>query len=237
MRCRETIPAKHLYDRFVKRMETERANDEKGSAEFGVDALMSEIALNGARFRTLVEPLGKTRFDTFLRRLSVMGLVVFHPFLLAVMARKELEQPARDTLARMLESYLVRRMICNADTRGYGALCLTLVGALADASGPNAVGTVLTELTEADSKVIHWPADEEFERDWLRRQFYNSLRRDRIVMLLQAIEEHYQWENVKGEPIIHFDYSKLQVEHIMPQKWHEHWSVDGEARKWIRSAT
>jgi hypothetical protein len=29
--------------------------------------------------------------------------------------------------------------------------------------------------------------------------------------------EHYQWENVKGEPIIHFDYSKLQVEHIMPQ--------------------
>ena len=75
MRCRETIPAKHLYDRFVKRMETERANDEKGSAECGVDAVMSEIAVNGARFRTLVEPLGKTRFDTFLRRLSVTGLV------------------------------------------------------------------------------------------------------------------------------------------------------------------
>jgi hypothetical protein len=155
--------------------------------------------------------------------------VVFHPFLLAVMARKELEQPARDTLARILESYLVRRMICNADTRGYGALCLVLLGALAGASGANAVGAVLASLTETESKVIHWPTDEEFARDWLRRQSYGSLRRDRVVMLLQAIEEHYQCANVKGEPIIHFDYSQLQVEHIMPQKWHEHWSVDGEA--------
>jgi Protein of unknown function DUF262 len=161
MRCREMIPAKHLYDRFAKRMETERADDEKGD-ECGVDAVMSEIAVNGARFRTLVEPLGKTRFDTFLRRLSVMGLVVFHPFLLAVMARKELEQAARETLARVLESYLVRRMICNADTRGYGALCLTLLGALASAGGANAVGAVLASLTDADSKVIHWPTDEEF---------------------------------------------------------------------------
>jgi Protein of unknown function (DUF1524) len=95
---------------------------------------------------------------------------------------------------------------------------------------------VLAALTEADSKVIHWPTDEEFERDWLRRQFYNSLRRDRVVMLLQAIEEHYQWENVKGEPIIHFDYSKLQVEHIMPQEWHEHWSVDSEAAIRLRDS-
>jgi len=236
MRCREMIPAKHLYDRFVKRMETERTDDEKGDDECGLDAVMSEIAVNGARFRTLVEPLGKTRFDTFLRRLSVMGLVVFHPFLLAVMARKELEQPARETLARVLESYLVRRMICNADTRGYGALCLTLLGALAGAGGANVVGAVLASLADADSKVIHWPTDEEFGRDWLRRQFYNSLRRDRVVMLLQAIEEHYQSENVKGEPIIHFDYSKLQVEHIMPQKWHEHWSVDGEAAIRLRDS-
>jgi len=55
-------------------------------------------------------------------------------------------------------------------------------------------------------------------------------------MLLQAIEEHYHSENFKGEPIIHFDYSKLQVEHIMPQKWHEHWSVDGEAAIRLRDS-
>jgi hypothetical protein len=146
------IPAKHIYDRFVKRMEMERASDLTGCAESSVDAVMSDIAVNGTRFRTLVEPLGKTRFDTFLRRLSVMGLVVFHPLLLAVMARKELEQPARDKLAQALESYLVRRMIRNADTRGYGALCLTLVGTLAAASGANALDVVLAALTETDSK-------------------------------------------------------------------------------------
>jgi hypothetical protein len=28
----------------------------------------------------------------------------------------------------------------------------------------------LASLTETESKVIHWPTDEEFGRDWLRRK-------------------------------------------------------------------
>ena len=91
---------------------------------------MSEIAVNGSRFRTLVEPIGKKRFDTFLRRLSVMGWSCFiRSCSPSWLARNW--TAARETLARVLESYLVRRMICNADTRGYGALCLTLLGARA----------------------------------------------------------------------------------------------------------
>ena len=126
MRCHEAIAAKHLYDRFVKRMDAERESNGQSGAKCDVTAVMSAIALASARFRTLVEPTGKTRFDSFLRRLSTMGLVVFHPFLLAVMEREESDHLVRDQIAKIVESYLVRRMICNAETRSYGALCLTL---------------------------------------------------------------------------------------------------------------
>jgi hypothetical protein len=226
MRCKEMVPAKHLYDRFVKRMEEER-ND--GGAACDVASVMSDISANSGRFRTLVEPTGKTRFDAFLRRLSTMGLVILHPFLLAVLGREDIDQNGRDRIALMLESYLVRRMICDLETRSYNVLCLALIDALnASGSDERSYG-VLTGLTNPDSKSIHWPTDAEFAETWLKRQFYGSLRRERVVMILQAIEQSYQVENVKGEPVLQFDYDKLQIEHIMPQAWREHWHVESES--------
>ncbi len=48
-------------------------------------------------------------------------------------------------------------------------------------------------------------------------------------MILQAMEEHYQREGVKGEPIVAFDFSGLEIEHIMPQEWKRHWPLpEGE---------
>ena len=157
-----------------------------------------------------------------------MGLVAFHPFLLGVMGRKASDQTDRDRIAVIMESYLVRRMICNADTRGYSTLCIGLLNALDDA-GDNepASENIRLLLAHSDSKVIQWPDDVSFEREWLRRQFYGSIRRDRVAMILQAIEEHYHKQDTKAEPIAQFDYQKLQIEHIMPQKWQTHWPVNG----------
>ena len=47
-------------------------------------------------------------------------------------------------------------------------------------------------------------------------------------MILQAIEEHYQCADGKSEPIVHFDFEKLQIEHILPQTWQKNWPVEGE---------
>lgn len=117
-------------------------------------------------------------------------------------------------------------MIGGYNTRGYNALAISLLGALHEAGPTNsAAPTVLTLLSKEDGKAIKWPADQDFQREWLRRQFYGTIRRDRVVLLLRAIEEHYQQETSKSDPIIHFDYSKLELEHVMPQKWRENWPV------------
>ena len=172
-----------------------------------------------------------------------MGLVVFHPFLLALMARSASDQDDQDRIARILESYLVRRMVCNQDTRGYGALCISLLDALAGPETKVPLNNAILTLLRQNGGKLAWPTDEDFERDWLRRQFYGSIRRDRVVMLLRAIEEHYQAEDHKAEPILQFDFDALQIEHILPQSWQEHWPVhDDEAKRLrnsntIRSAT
>ena len=86
-RCREIVPVKHLYDRFVKRTEAEVAAQGKGG-QCDVPAIMADIDVNARRFRAITHPQGNTRFDVTLRRLATMGLVVFHPFLLGVMGRE-----------------------------------------------------------------------------------------------------------------------------------------------------
>jgi|SRR5262245_13292271 len=44
-------------------------------------------------------------------------------------------------------------------------------------------------------------------------------------MVLQALEEFYQRASSKGEPIVRFDFSQLEIEHILPQEWEAHWPL------------
>lgn len=45
-------------------------------------------------------------------------------------------------------------------------------------------------------------------------------------MILRAIEERYQREGTKSEPVLHFNFDQLEIEHIMPQAWEAHWPLD-----------
>lgn len=71
-----------------------------------------------------------------------------------------------------------------------------------------------------------WPNNAMFQLDWRTRRFYGGLKRERVNMILQAIEETYQKSTSnKAEPLLTFDFSQLEIEHIMPQKWQEHWPL------------
>jgi hypothetical protein len=80
---------------------------------------------------------------------------------------------------------------------------------------------VLGALDGADE----WPSDEAFRRNWVGRQFYGYFKRDRVLMILQALEHRYQSRNGKAEPLMSFDWSQLQIEHILPQAWETHWPL------------
>lgn len=220
---RQPVPAKHLYDRFLSFVRDNGPRTAEGKLD--VAALMSDISEDAKRFRMIENSQGKTQFDTFLRRLGVMDIVVFHPLLLELMGRTGSDDADRDNVGTALESYLVRRLVCGFQTRGYGALALSLLdrvaGVPADQPAAPAIVSALAEATGSD----RWPDDEAFQGEWSRKKFYGNLRRNRVLMILQAIEEHYQAESTKSEPMtVKFD--KLEIEHILPQGWDAHWPLD-----------
>jgi uncharacterized protein with ParB-like and HNH nuclease domain len=217
----EAVSAKHLYDRFLRYSEGTCSDQ---NSRPGVAGLLKSIHADALRFEKIDNPKGERRFDLFLERLKRLGIIVFHPLLLEVMNRTENDLNDADEFGEILESYLVRRLICGAQTRSYGSLSLGILKTIRTQSDRR-TSEVLREVLASLSGSDEWPSDEAFRSNWTSRRFYGYFKRDRVLMVLQALEHRYQARNRKSEPLISFDWSQLQIEHIMPQAWEKFWPL------------
>ncbi len=220
----EQVSVKHLYDRFLHHVS--RLRDEATDGILDVGKVMETIRFNASLYQRIDNPSGTSRFETFLRRLKTLDVVVFQPVLLELLGRFR-DERGQDTddlepVAVALESYLVRRMVCGYQTRGYGSLAINLLKAIKNEPiDSNVVTVVRAMLRGSPGSADWWPDDSFFKSSWCDRRFYGMLRRERVVMLLQAIEQSYMADAKYSEPFLNFDFSKLQIEHILPQKWTE----------------
>jgi hypothetical protein len=217
----DLIPVKHLYDRFLAHANALASFSPGGT--LNVKPLMKEIAEYAGYYAQIDAPAGSDSFDGVLRRLNRLDFVVFRPVLMALLARSGGDTADAELGAKALESFLVRRMVGNLGTRSYGTLALDLVRTVKQVPTSEQASPALIEaLSSPDSE---WPDDQSFRQSWCTGRFYGWFRRDRVAMLLQAIEERYQSSGGKSEPLLPFDYAKLQIEHIMPQSWAANWSL------------
>ncbi|GGJ40032.1 DUF262 domain-containing protein [Paenarthrobacter histidinolovorans] len=124
-----------------------------------------------------------------------------------------------------VESWVMRRMITGANTRGYGNFFVELLKSAraARGAGQNVAQAVIGALGSAQG-ALAWPTDEEVAVAFATNRFYNSFTQERIRVILGAIDRQLQTENPRTEPA-EFDYEKLQIEHIMPQSWQTHWPL------------
>ena len=170
-------------------------------------------------------PSGETRFDEFLRRLKVLGIAAFHPALLAVMSRAGSDQVDLDAVAESLESYLVRRAVCGYQTQGYGGLARSLLKEISSVPVNQPMAEVVRGYLGGQSASSYmWPTDSMFRFEWIHRRFYGGMRRERVAMILQSLEDAYQREGHSEHVLV--DFSQLHIEHIMPQRWHDYWPLE-----------
>jgi hypothetical protein len=229
-RTLEPISAKHLYDRFLNFVKAGGVRNENGS--INVEALMLDIAADSDRFKTIENSDGKSRFDVFLRRLNILDIVVFQPLILEMMGRSGSDSADLDLFAIAMESYLVRRMVCGMQTRGYGALALQLLSKVSDKPKDLPVALYVSNLLAGSSEgSVVWPEDTDFKAEWVGRKFYGVLRRSRVLMILTALEEQFQREDLKTEPILSFNFRALEIEHILPRAWETHWKLSPDVTR------
>lgn len=182
-------------------------------------------------------PAPDRRLAVSYERLHALDITTADPLLtwLATVSPERLPLEHQLEAVRALESWAVRRTFAGWQTRGYGGLLAKVLRTSKDAlnTGANIPHTIKLALRD---NALTWPKDADLRHAFSSRQFYKSVSQSRIRLLLGSIDQLLRFEN-PHEPDANIDYSKLQIEHIMPRAWMEHWPLmDGGGETMVADA-
>lgn len=220
---------KEVYTAFKKY----RQEDEDASA-LSTDALVQDMAEHAKLYIRLVEPqrLKGTGNDALMQALLDLDAVevrVSYPFLLEALwdhREGELSTEGLVQLVRLVESYVVRRAVCDIKTNPLNRIFSQLSREVDKADYGASVGRALLRLRDQQ----RFPTDEEFLPQLVDRPIYNS--RDLCKAMLVRLERDLSPKELSVT-------ESLTIEHILPQNedlssaWRqmlgEHWQ-DVQAR-------
>jgi hypothetical protein len=118
-----------------------------------------------------------------------------------------------------LESFFVRRTVCELTTKHYNKLGVELLKELHGA-GDFSASAIRRFLLKQESDISRWPTDDEFEKAWVALLFYKRLKK-KTRMFLEALE--IALHTGKTEKVM--IEAKLTMEHLMPREWKRHWPL------------
>ncbi|MGC4763571.1 DUF262 domain-containing protein [Micromonospora sp. DT46] len=189
--------------------------------------VLAELHDFGRAYRVVVgaEPAEAQSLRQSYQRLDVLGITTATPLLmwLRTLPPDSLSAVDHALAVQAVESWVVRRLLVGANTRGYGKVFVDVLKGAAERTavgGPSLVEAVVRVLRGADDTL--WPDDDELVKAFATRRFYGNLTQERIRLVLGAIDQYLQENNPKTEPAT-FSYEKLQIEHVMPRDWRKHW--------------
>ncbi len=192
--------------------------------------VLAELHSYGQAYRAVygATDAGSAALKQMYARLNRLGVTTAVPLLwLRTLSSDQLSTAEHVAAVSAIESWVFRRVLVGANTRGYGKAFVDVLN-----TGRRSEGLVGTSIAEAITNALlsgpqglHWPSDSEVEAAFVGSKFYGSFTQERIRMILGAIDAQLQRENPKTESAT-FDYDTLHIEHVMPQGWREHWPLD-----------
>ncbi len=229
-RTGEEIVAREVFSRF------KRYVDDEAGAPMAV--VLEQLRRAAAVYQSFVEAANNSagpidRLGLFAYRTSMLESEVFKPLVLWLL---DPEQPAvpdaqfRKSLDT-LESWLVRRMLVRATTKSYTQVAAELITQMRKSSRAHAGDSVEQFFRGKAVGSSYWPDDDELRKELRGLLAYTRLRRGRLRMVLEALEDdrrgwHGATEGLGGQRVPR---GKYAIEHLMPRKWQAHWPLTGGA--------
>jgi len=215
MNLAREVPTQQMFNEYVNIVQ------ERG---LGPGQVMAELQRFGEIYRFLEEaPAGDDASGRFFYRWRAMEAGALTPLLLWLYANEEAIGDLVPILG-ILESWLVRRMICRSPSKGYNHFLHSLLKRLADDGPGSALETIARHLSGAEAIATEWPTDEQVRNAVLEFPMYRQLVRRRLRFVLEAIEDHKRGGKTEGKCP-----TDLTIEHVMPQHWGPNWPIGEDA--------
>lgn len=202
------LPITELYGEF---------RDWREAEPLPLQELLADLKAHSEVFAALILPQGNNSIARFASRLKTLDTSTVYPLLMYVLSfpPEGLQPKCRDQILADLESWLVRRMVCQSTTKNYNRFFVQLLNLAKQAATPADLPVVIRqELSRSTEPTLNWPTDQDFLRCWLSKPIYVKSRPDRSAMILRALEARIR--TPKSEPVTLLE--GLTVEHLLPQQ-------------------
>lgn len=220
-RTGEEIVARDVFSRFRSYVDQE--------ADAPMASLVAQIDAAAHVYRQFVEsafPAGHEaaeELNVFSYRTGVLESEVIKPLMLHLLD-PDLALIPTDQLTKGLaaiESWMVRRMLVRATTRAYNKVIAELITQLKKSTRELAGTAIETYFAGQHVATSYWPDDAELRGELRTLAAYRRLRRPRLRMVLEAIEDHLRGFGNDRSGLVgeHVPRAKYTIEHILPQTW------------------
>lgn len=172
-------------------------------------------------YKALVLGSGSSPIGVFGRRVAMWDASPTHALAVRV-AASDLSVTEQEAIYDSIESYLVRRAICGLSRKNYNKVFAQqlkkLIGGELSAAS---LRSVLASLTGDASR---WPGDDEFRQQWLTGPAYpGRLDAAKLRAVFHRLETALR--TARSEERVPLDLEVLDIDHVMPQSWYEHWPL------------
>lgn len=205
------------------------------SSQAKVSNVLAEISRLAEHYRVIQGSVSEEepRVDEAYRRLRLLGVTTALPLLLWLRSQRgeHLTEADHKACVVAVESFVIRRAMIGAQTRGYYPVFAAALEAAKDSEGTAVAPAVANALAHAVSS-RGWPSDDDVIEAFRTRRFYGVDSQQRIRMILSAIDAEMRRNNPRSEEVV-VNYDALTIEHVMPKAWRTNWqvAVEGAAER------
>ena len=201
-----------------------------GEEPISAETQLTTLSKYAGIYQELVDGTGDSPIARFGRRIAPYEVTTLHPLALLI-ASSPISDEAKDEMLTMLVSYIVRRAICGLTAKNYNNVFISILRELSQKElSPETLRDILWKFKSDASRC---PSDGEFRNICTTASIYpGRVDARKMRSFLGEIESKLRSAS-KTEDVFDADTGSLDIDHILPKSWHEHWPLpNGEKAQW-----
>ncbi|UZB11372.1 DUF262 domain-containing HNH endonuclease family protein [Xanthomonas phaseoli pv. phaseoli] len=180
-----------------------------------------------SHYLDLLSRKGDRPISRFGRRLAAYDATTTHALALKI-STTDISRSEQEAIFNTLVSYIVRRQVCNLTTKSYNNIFMSLLRQWS--KGPLTHEAMKALLGTFQSDTNRWPDDAEFTQALIHAPLYpGRLDTPRCRWFLTEMEGYLRRGKKSEEPEPP-DLSNLDIDHLMPRSWFDHWLLPNETK-------
>ncbi len=182
------------------------------------------LTLHADQYHEMISGSGGNPIGKFGKRMAEWDASPTHSLAIRV-ASLGLPDAEQTAIFDDIISYIVRRSVCGLTAKNYNNVFLQLLKKFR--SDDATAAAFHSALATLDGQASRWPGDDEFRKAWLNEPAHRNMGAvSRVRAVLTELENGMRTSRTE-EPFTP-SLGMLDVDHILPDKWYDHWILHGE---------